>query len=465
MSRVERVRHAIVSLIAISAVVAIAMVAYPRLVGLLKKPDPVVHKHGSSLFELHGENGLRLSDEAVKAIDLKTVAVRPAPEPDPLLLPGYLSVDPSRLVPIHSRFPGQVVEIGRVETRASDGRVKPRLLRYGDTVKEGDLLAIIWSTDIGQKKSELVDAISKLRLDETVLANLSKAPGAVPQLRFDMVKRDVEADKIQVNSAMRTLRSWRLTEDEINEVVQEARQLHDAQQQMVQDAHQQTAAARTWSELPIRSPRDGVVLEKNVNVGEVVNTTDNLFKIGDLTTIQVLAYVYEEDLPVLEALKPEERQWKIDLKSDPNDPQRPGKFELIGDVLDSVTRTGPVIGWIDNHDRKLRANQFVTATIRLPADPAMVAIPTSALIEEGQTAAVFVESNAAEHEVTRRVVAVTRRGKEQIFIRSQPSEQERKEGAEPLKSGERVVMRGALELDSELNNLLSIGGADAGAGG
>lgn len=453
MSRAERIRHTIISLVAIGVLVAIAMFAYPRLVGLLKQPDPKVHEHGSPLFQLHAENGLRLSEKAVEAIDLKTVKVRPAPEPDPLLLPGYLSVDPNGLVPIHSRFPGQVVEIGRVETRDIDGKIKSRLLRYGDSVKEGDLLAIVWSTDIGQKKSELVDALSKLRLDETVLANLSKAPGAVPQLRFDMVRRDVEADKIQVNSAMRTLRSWRLEEDEIDEVVQEAKQLHDA--------HQQTAAARTWSELPIRSPRDGVVLEKNVNVGEVVDTTDNLFKIADLKTIQVLAYVYEEDLPVLEQLKPEERLWKIDLKSDPNDPQRPGKFDLIGDVLDSVTRTGPVIGWIDNHDRKLRVNQFVTATINLPADPTMVAIPTSALIEEGQTAAVFVETDAAAHEVTRRVVAVTRRGKDQVFIRSEPNEQERQEGAESLKSGELVVMRGALELDSELNNLLSIGEADA----
>lgn len=452
MSRAERIRHTIVSLVAITALVAIALVAYPRLVGMLKKPDPVVHEHGSFLFELHGQNTLRLSEKAVKAIE--TVKVRPAPEPDPLLLPGYLSVDPSTLVPIHSRFPGQVVEMGTVEVLGPDGQVKSRLLRYGDSVKEGDLLAIVWSTDIGQKKSELVDALSKLSLDQTVLANLSKAPGAVPQLRFDMVRRDVEADKIQVNSAMRTLRSWRLEEAEIDEVVQEAKQLHDA--------HQQTAAARTWSELPIRSPRDGVVLEKNVNVGEVVDTTDNLFKIADLTTIQVLAYVYEEDLPVLEQLKPDARHWKIDLKSDPNDPQRPGKFELIGDVLDSVTRTGPVIGWTDNHDRKLRVNQFVTATINLPADPAMVAIPTSALIEEGQTTAVFVETDAAAHEVTRRVVAVTRRGKEHVFIRSEPNEQERKEGAEPLRAGESVVWRGALDLDSELSNLLSIGGVDNG---
>src|SRR5262249_9652960 len=156
---------------------------------------------------------LIVSEDAMEAIDLKTVAVQPAPEPDPLELPGYLSVDPNRLVPIHSRFPGAVIQLGTTEARGLDGKITSRLLRYGDIVKEGDLLATVWSTEIGQKKSELVDALSKLSLDETVLNNLLKAgPGAVPPLQVDRVKRDVEADKIQVNSATRTLISWRLTD-------------------------------------------------------------------------------------------------------------------------------------------------------------------------------------------------------------------------------------------------------------
>jgi cobalt-zinc-cadmium efflux system membrane fusion protein len=457
MSRAAKVRHTIVTTVVVAVLLIVAMIAYPWLVSLVKRPDPVVQHHGSVLFKRKGEKSLIVSEAALKAIDLETTAVQAAPEPDPLLLPGYLSVDPNRLVPIHSRFPGQVIELGRITARDVDGTVNDRPLRYGDPVKKDDLLAIVWSTDIGQKKSELVDALSKLTLDETILRNLQSAPGgAIPPIKIEEARRNVEADKIQANSARRTLASWRLRQEEIDEVEQEARQLHTAQQQ--------TAAARTWSELPIRSPQAGVILEKNVNVGEVIDTTDNLFKIADLTMIQVLAYVYEEDLPVLEQLKPEQRHWKIDLKSDPNDPQRPGMFQLIGDVLDSVTRTGPVIGWIGNADHKLRVNQFVTATIGLPADPTMVAVPTSSLIEEGGTEAVFVETNPVEHEVTRRVVAVTRRGKELVFIRSEPNDQERLQGAEPLRAGERVVKRGGLELDNELNNLLSSGGVDTGEG-
>lgn len=448
MTGTARARHALITVVSVASLLFAAVLAYPRLAAFLKPPEAVIHQHGSPLFKLTGDNSIQVSSEAVAAIGLKFVAVEAAPAPEPLQLPGYLLVDPNSLVPIHSRFAGQVVLLGQTVETDARGKTHSRALRFGDKVKAGQLLAIVWSTDVGQKKSELVDALSKLALDETIFNNLQRAgAGAVPPRQFDEAKRNVEADKILVNSARRTLTSWRLTEEEIDAVVEEAKQLRTDQQQ--------TAAAKTWSELQIRTPIDGVLLEKSVNVGEVVDTNDNLFKVADLSTIQVLAYVYEEDLPAIEQLPPELRHWKIDLRGDPNDLPRPGKFSLIGSVIDQTLRTAPIVGWLDNRDYRLRVNQFITATIDLPANPSMVKLPSSALIEEGGTAAVFVETDAAQHEVTHRVVAVTRRGEKMVFVRAEPNDEERKEGALPLHVGERVVMSGALELDSELTNLKS----------
>jgi cobalt-zinc-cadmium efflux system membrane fusion protein len=442
------VRHRLITVVLVLAFFGAALLAYPWLARLLKPPEAVRHNKGSLLFTLKGDETIQVSPEAVASIGLKFVEVDHAPAPEPLRLPGYLLVDPNSLVPVHSRFPGEVVRIGQTEEVNGRGERHLRPIRFGDAVKDGQLLAVVWSTDIGQKKSELVDSLSKLALDETILKNLSRAGGnAVPERIFIEAERNVEADKILVNSARRTLRSWRLTEEEIDAVIEEAKQLRGSQQQ--------TAAAKTWSELQIWSPTEGVVLEKNVNVGEVVDTNDNLFKVANLSTIQVLAYIYEEDLPMIEQLRPEQRNWQIDLKSDPNDRPRPGKFSLIGAVIDQTLRTAPIVGWLDNNDHKLRINQFITATIELPADPAMVMLPTTALIEEGSTAAVFVETDRENYEITRRVVAVTRRGEKMVFVRAEPNDEERKDGALPLRVGERVVISGALELDSELTNLKS----------
>ncbi|HEX5445253.1 MAG TPA: efflux RND transporter periplasmic adaptor subunit, partial [Pirellulales bacterium] len=356
------------------------------------------------------------------------------------------------LVPVHSRFSGEVVLIGPVDPAfTSDDAEAGRRLRYGDRVKKNQLLAVVWSTDIGEKKSELVDAISRLVLDERVLSQYQKVgTGAIAGIQIFEAERAVEADKIAINKAIRTLRSWRLTDQEIDDVRQEARQLHTHDPK--------TAAAKHWAELEIRAPMDGVIVEKNVNAGTIVDTNDDLFKIADLSRIQVLASVYEEDLPYLERLKPAERRWLIDLKADPFDNQIPGEFETIGVAIDPNMHTGAVIGWVDNQRQRLKIGQFVTATIQLPADPELVEVPASALTE-GMVSAVFVETDPVRHEVTRRPVAVTRRGQKSIFIRSRPNEEERREGAQPLAIGEKVVMSGGLELNSELANLQA-GGED-----
>ena len=91
----------------------------------------------------------------------------------PLVMPGSTALDPARLIRVRVRFaPAEVVEIGKIDDpHASPGNVPPlrRDLQAGDPVKKGDLLAVLFSVDLGNKKNDLFDALSQLRLDEEVL--------------------------------------------------------------------------------------------------------------------------------------------------------------------------------------------------------------------------------------------------------------------------------------------------------
>lgn len=479
--------------IAISTVVVATVcgglyLAYFKLRSHLEPKQAEATGRKSEFFRLVKEKPetLRMSPDAVKAIQLKTTPVEQAPPPEPLRLPGSLGLDPNLLVPVHSRFPGEVARLAEVETgeTSAGGRHVKRPIRYGDTVEQGQILAIIWSKDVGEKKSELVDAMSRLDLDQRLLQRLSsfKAGTIIPERQLAEAQRNVEGDLIAIEKAVRTLRSWRLTEDEIEAVKQEAAELRKATTQAIDSmkttnlealraAAEQLHAKTTsisddtrWAELEVRAAIDGVIVEKNINVGAIVDPSDDLFQIADLTRIQVLASVYEEDLPYLELLPPNSRNWAIDLTADPHDKPISGKFDMVGKVIDPVMHTGALIGWLDNREGRLRVGQFITATIQLPADPAMVSIPATALIEEGAYPSVFVETDAEKHEVTRRNVAVTRRGRQHVFIRSQPTAEERREGAQPLEVGQRVIVSGGLELFSELINLQAAGD-EAAAGG
>lgn len=480
MGKGSKIGRAAVSAVLVAAICGGLYLAYFRLRAQLEPKQAAAIGRKSEFFRLVKDkpNTLQISPDAVHAVQLKTAPVEQAPPPDPLRLPGSLGLDPNLLVPVHTRFPGEVARLAEVESgETSGGRRLKRPIRYGDTVKQGQILAIIWSKDVGEKKSELVDALSRLDLDQRLLQRLSsfKAGTIIPEKQVAEAQRNVESDLIAIEKAIRTLRSWRLTEDEIDAVKQEAAQLRRATTQAIENMktadleslrsaaeqlHAKTSSLvedTRWAELEVRAAIDGVVVEKNINVGAIVDPSDNLFQIADLTRIQVLASVYEEDLPFLELLPLDKRDWAIDLKSDPHDKPIPGKFETIGKVIDPAMHTGALIGWLDNRQGNLRIGQFITATIRLPADPTMVAIPTTALIEEGQFPAVFVETDAERHEVTRRKVAVTRRGRQRVFIRSDPTVEERREGAEPLLVGERVIVSGGSELFTELNILQAAG--------
>jgi cobalt-zinc-cadmium efflux system membrane fusion protein len=323
-----------------------------------------------------------------------------------------------------------------------------RPLQFGDSVTEGQVLAVIWCKEVGEKKSDLVDALSKLYTDKFTLDRLNGLPkGVVADQTIREAKRNFDADLISVERAERTLRSWRIAEEELHEVREEARRIQEGQE--AADRH----VEKTWAEVEVRAPFAGVMMEKNTVVGNIVDTTLDMFKIADLSQLAVFAQAYEEDLSRLNALKPEERKWEIDIKAIPDDPRIPGRFDVIGKVVDPAQHTASIMGWVENADNRLYVGQFIKATIELPCDRHEVAVPASAVIEDPPYSYVLVASDAKASRVMLRRVAVTRHSGKMIVIQGDPNEQERKAGAEPLRTNERVVASGSLELRSALEEL------------
>jgi cobalt-zinc-cadmium efflux system membrane fusion protein len=432
--------------------------------------------------QLVGSDMIGLPPQAVQSLSVETAEARQATEGRPLPpLSGSLALDANHLVRIHARFAGEVVQIGeRADARTGDGRP----LRFGDAVEKGQLLAVVWSKDLGEKKSELVDALSRLRVDEETMRRLQDAPGAVSDRALREAEQKVESDEIAVAKAQRTLRSWRLTPAEVREVEAEADYLHERYRRRVRgkqytDADPPDEAeeerTRRWAQVEVRAPFAGTLLEKNTAVGDIVDTSADLFKIADLTHLSVWVHAYEEDLPALRELGPGPIHWTIRLKADPQAPPLHGTVDKIGDIIDPAQHTALVTGTVDNPQGRLRAGQFVTATIDLPAAPDEVSIPTQALVEDGRESVVFIrvkperlspaEVRAGYAYFAVRRVRVVRRYHDVVYVRSRLTDGDRRltpaaqrEGLQPpeaLEAGEEVVRQGALEMRSALENLRS----------
>jgi cobalt-zinc-cadmium efflux system membrane fusion protein len=441
-SRTKELSRLGVSILVLIGVGIAALVVGPRINGYLPatetKPDDLERLVQVAAGQ---PNVVRLDPSVVERLPITTRPVQSGSVPLSLELSGTLMLDPDKLSHVHSRFSGEVVEVG---TRARDGRP----IAFGMPVSKGQLLAVIWSRELGEEKSELVDALSRLWLDEETLAKILQISlaGAIPERTVREAQRQVESDRIAVAGVERTMEAWRLSPEEIQSVRDEARRL------LEDNSRTRHAAVADWARIEIRSPLDGVIMERNFSLGDLVDTADDLFLVAQLGRLRVMAHAYEENLSALDALPPTQRQWSLAAPAEPAIALQRGEFEQIGRIIDPNQHTALVMGWVDNSQGQLRVGQFVTATIEIPTGQHEVAVPTTAVVDQGSRAVVFVQSDPHEPVFTSRQVAVTRRTDDVVLINGQPTAGERARGAKPLVAGELVVVSGLVQLASSLHD-------------
>jgi cobalt-zinc-cadmium efflux system membrane fusion protein len=399
------------------------------------------------------EDTIELPRRVVDRLGVTSDSVLPAAAPRTLELAGSLSFNPNRLGRVQARFGGEVISLGTITDRDANGDSRERTLRYGDPVTKGQILAVVLSKDLGEKKSELVDSLVRLWYDEALLESLEELfkDGHTPAATVRTQRATVASDRNAVGRVELTLRTWRVPEDEIQAVKDEAKQVFQRKGQ--RDLKKETE----WARVEVRAPFDGTIVEKNVALGNIVDTTFDLYKVADLRKLGVLVHAYEEDLRELQDLlrqKPKGFPWQVRAGADQGQQLLKSEgMQQIGLVVDPTQHTDPIMGLVDNSEGRLRVGQFVTATVELPAPENVVSLPSSALDENGDESVIFVQPDPAKPRYTLRRVSVAMRLRDVVYVRSELTEAQRKKGLQEVKPGEFVVTQGVLELKAALEDL------------
>jgi Cu(I)/Ag(I) efflux system membrane fusion protein len=186
----------------------------------------------------------------------------------------------------------------------------------------------------------------------------------------------------------------------------------------------------------IRSPFSGTVLERLVDEGAYVSAGTPLFRIADLSRVWVQIDAYETDLPYLHV----GQEVLVEVEGLAGEPFT-GRTAFIDPVLDETQRTARVRVEVDNHDGRLRPGMFAKALIETDQGegPAPLVIPESAPLFTGRRSVVFVEVPGVSRPTYElRVVRLgSRAGPVYPVITG-------------LNEGERVVVQGAFVLDADL---------------
>ena len=340
-----------------------------------------------------------LAPEQVAAAKLLVEPLAPQPVGGVVVASGRVTFDDLHVAHVLSPVTGRVIKI---------------LAEPGQRVKRGDPLALIESPDVAAAYSDLAKA-------QADFGAASKDANRQKEL-FDLragSERDFEGAQAVRGKARA----------ELDRARKKTRILRGSS----------SGSNQTYT---LRAPIDGEIIARNVNPGAEVQgqysggTEVELFTVGDLDSVWVLAEVFEMDL----------RRVKTGTECLASVVSYPGRVfrglaDWVSNTLDPATHTSKVRCKIANPDRALKPEMY--ATVTLPVDRQVaLAIPRSALLRLGDQTVVFVELGKTPDgrlRFERRPVMVNEElGGEYLPVQRN------------LAKGERIVVSGAILLSVKL---------------
>lgn len=285
---------------------------------------------------------------------------------------GAIVYDPTRLASLASRAKGSVVTVRK---------------NVGDHVSRGEVLAVIDAAEVGNLKTALMRSLAEERLQVRNVERLTGAKDAIPGSLLINAQAALSKARADVLSSEQSLRNLGLKVqlDELNGLT-ESQILDRLRFIGIPEplAREINSQSDTSNLIPIHSPLDGIVIERAVSPGEVVDTSKSLFQIADTSQMWLMLSVSQEHAGKLQIGQP------VEFRSDALREVVVGKIEWISTTADKTTRMIQVRAILENEKGKLRNETFGIGEVILRDEPNAIVIPTEATHWEGCCQVVFV---------------------------------------------------------------------------
>jgi membrane fusion protein, heavy metal efflux system len=351
-----------------------------------------------------------LSPEALDAGGIEVQALVSEPFASHIDAPAVLRLDQQRTARVGALIDARVDAVHR---------------DVGDTVRRNELLATLHSHVTHDAVAALRTAASEIaRLEgELAFARESRA-------RFQRLLADGAASRQEVERAETTIgtleRQIEAAKAEQTRARSELAHFGIATDRIADPDPEGHAA----DQIPVRTPLDGVVLERLVTPGTTVTSGQPLFVVSDLTALWAVAEFDERHVAALSR----GRDASVTVAAYPGQVFT-GVVTYVGDVVDPVTRRLSVRVELRNPGQQLKPEMFATLSLPGPEE-SMLLVPADAVQRLDGRDVVFVET--APH----RFSATT--------VRTAPAADGRAVLLDGVSAGTRVVIRGAFLVKSEL---------------
>lgn len=346
-------------------------------------------------------------------------------EPRPLADPNSIVIDDAlrpRVRISQAEFRDVAAELtvtARVEvdaTRTSRigspvlGRVTEVLIEEGQDVRQGQRLALLYSTGLNEAQLDFLKALSQRMVAERAVARAKTLLQADVIGAAELQRR--EAELAQATAEMEAAREELALLGMPPEAVGEL---------------EKTRALKSvaW----VTSNRDGTVLSRRAAVGQVVQPADTIFEITDLSQVWVVADVPEKEISHVSLGLP------VTVEFDALPGRRISeRISFVSPLVNPETRTVVVRVALQNPDKRFKPAMLATMTLH--GHPKQVlCLPQEAFVREGSEEFIFVRADADRFTLTPVV--------------TEPAGRFGRAVLEPDIAGRDVIVAGAFHLNNE----------------
>ncbi len=356
------------------------------------KEAPQSEKQDAAEAEVVETPTVEIEPEKQQLIGVRIFEVAVKPMKKTIRTVGRISYDERKFATVNTKFEGWIEKLYVDYT--------------GKFVKKGEPLAELYSPELYATQQEYLNVV---KWSQTAVSGQQSAVSSM---------LSTDAERI-VDAARQRLKLWDISEEQIERIKETGKPV------------------RT---LTIYSPANGYVTEKMAVQGMRVMPGEKLFDIADLSTLWVLADIYEYELSSVTA----GQKAKISLSYFP-DKEFTSTIDYVYPSISGTTRTATVRFEIPNSKGQLKPQMFTNVEIKIDLGSKLV-VPDDAIIDTGVRQIVYVDKGEGYFEPREIMAGMKASGFTEVLM--------------GLKKGEKVASSAAFLIDSEaqLKGVTPLGG-------
>lgn len=269
---------------------------------------------------------------------------------DKIQIPSRVEVDEERLVRIGSYVTGRIINIH---------------VKLGDYVRIGDRLARITSPELTQAQLTFLRAASRVTLTQKAAdrARHLLAADVIPLAEVERRKSELEIARAEYGAAKDQLSLLGVDDSVMAELASKGHIL---------------------PYIDIKSTREGIIINRNIVVGQVVQPADPLFQVADLSSVWVVGDVPEQ---IVSDVHPGQHV-EIHVPA-MGDITFDGVIIFVADTVNPLTRTVMVRTTVENNDRKLKPDMLASMHI-METEHKTLVVPETAVVRESNRDYIFL---------------------------------------------------------------------------